>query len=326
MGQLSRATAMYGSADCIHALAASRRPPAHFQLSSLPPAPALPQAGDRATKKAQRAAARGVMRKSLKLLAGPLLEGSPALLPRALPLLLAALLVGPACGPKVAATAAKAARKLEHPLLAAVHGLALPREGEEDAEQGAGEAPKSAKKGGKKGGKAGAKEAAAEPSKAAADAAYNSRLVAALGSEAAGSPAAAAALTQLLVEAAGDGAAPGIARAEPLLLMAAHAAMQRGGPGAAALSLALVQQLQAQPVPPAVAAAAAADVLPSECFDESGVATGPLLERVVAGSLTAAGLRSAALLAALRAVPWADLAPRGGKVRGVGLAALWWRE
>lgn len=275
------------------------------------------QAADRATKKSERAAARGVMRKALKLLTGPLAESSPALLPRVLPLLMAALLVSPACGPKVVSTAAKAACKLEHPLLAGLRAMPLPREGEDDAEQPTvATAPKSAKKVGRKSERADAKgqQHAAEPNKAAADAAQNGRVVAALAGEAASNPAAAAAMVQLLADAASGQALPGIRTAEPLLLLVAHAAVGHGGTGATAICLAQVQELQAQPVAPAVAAARAAGPLPSECFEEGGTPTGPLLAQLVAGTLTVPNLRSTVLLAALRAVPWAELAPRDAKV------------
>ncbi|PRW61623.1 hypothetical protein C2E21_0211 [Chlorella sorokiniana] len=275
---------------------------------------AMQQASDRATKKSDRAAARGVLRKTLKLLMGPLVDSSPALLPRVLPLLLATLFVGPSCGPKVASTAAKAARKLEHPLLAGLRALPLPREGDDDAEQpAAAAAPKSAKKGSKKGERAGVKEQQAEHSKAAADAVHNARVVAALAGEAASNSAAAAALVQLLADAASGDVLPGIHAAEPLLLLLAHAAVRHGGPGAAAISLAQVQQLQAQPVAAAVAAALAAGPLPSECFEEGGTPTGPLLAQLAAGTLAVPSLRSTVLLAALRAVPWPELAPRGDK-------------
>lgn len=258
------------------------------------------------------------MRKALKLLTGPLVESSPALLPRVLPVLLASLLLSPACGPKVVSTAAKAARKLEHPLLAGLRALPLPREGDDDAEQpGAAAAPKSAKKAGKKGERANAKEQqqASEHSKDAADAAHNGRVVAALAEEAASSPAAAASVVQLLSDAARGEVLPGIRTAAPLLLLMAHAAVQRGGPGAAAISLAQVQQLQAQPVAAAVAESLAAGPLPSECFEEGGTPAGPLLAQLAAGTLAVPSLRSTLLLAALRAVPWADVAPRGDKVR-----------
>lgn len=302
-------------APLIHPL---KPPPSCQPTIKLPIANQL-QAGDRAGKKKARAEARGVARKALKLLAGPLLEASPSLAPRAAPLLAAALLVNQACGPKVAASAAKSARQLDHPLLVALKGLPLPREGGEEAEH---PAPKSAKKS-KKGAAAvadAAKEqqrsaAAEERRKTAADAAYNARVVAALASRAAAEPAAAATLVQLLTEAAA-GEQPGVGRAEPLLLMTAHAAVQLGGAGAAAVAAALLQQLQRQPAA-STATVAAVEALPRECFEESGVPTGALLERYISGQLTVPSLRSTTLLAALRAVPWADLAPRGsGKVRG----------
>lgn len=255
------------------------------------------------------------MRKALKLIAGPVLEDSPALLPRALPLLLATLLVSPACGAKVAATAAKVARGLAHPLLSALQGLPLPREGGEGEEQ---PAPKSTKKGSKKDDAKAQQRAAvaAERRNTAADAAYNARVVAALGAAAAKNPQAAAALVQLL---GGDvaGQQPGAGRAEPLVLMAAHAAVHADGAGSAAVASALLRQLQAPPAEGVV------DALPQECFDESGVPTGTLLERFIGGQLSTPALRSTAVLAALRAVTWADLAPRGGKVcRDPGMVAL----
>ena len=300
-------------------------------LSLLPP-PEL-QAGDRATRKAARAEARGILRKVLKLLAGPLLESSPALLPRAAPLLLAALLVSQACGRKVAATAAKAARQLEHPLLAALQGLALPQEAEEGAQQqpaAAGKAKPSAKKGGKKAaGAAAAGEAkqqqqraaaAAAQHKTAADAAYNAQVVTALAGAAAADPAAAAALTQLLAEcsSSGEGSA---SSAEPLLLMTAHAAVQQGGQGSAAVAVSLLQHLQKQATAAEeqrqqwLQAGGASAVLPSECFETNGVPTGALLATFIAGQLSVPSLRATTVLAALRAVPWAALAPRGSKVR-----------
>lgn len=286
-------------------------PPDHF----LPPAALLhSQAGARDIKKRARADARGVARKAIKLLGGPLLEAAPALAPRAAPLLAAALLVSQGCGPKVAAAALQAACQLHHPLLSALRGLPQPRE------EGADEAPapKSAKKG-KKDEKAAAKEAqrAAERKTAAADAAYNARVVAALASRAAGEPAAAATLVELLSD-AGAGELPGATRAEPLALLVAHAAVQQGGAGGGAVAVAMLQQLQKAPASAAAAAAVAADALPAECFEgDSGVATGALLERFAAGQLSSASLRCTTLLAALQAAPWAQLAPRGNAtVRG----------
>ena len=122
--------------------------PAHPISCHSPPAPH--QAGDRGAKKAARAESRGVARKVLKLLSGPLLASEPQAPPRALLLVLASLLVGPACGRKVAASALKAARALEAPLLAGLRGLAATAEA---AEEAAGRQPK-ARKGGKKGDKA----------------------------------------------------------------------------------------------------------------------------------------------------------------------------
>ena len=282
------------------------------------------QSGARDIKKRARADARGVARKALKLLAGPLLEAAPGLAPRAAPLLAAALLVGPGCGPKVAAAALKAARQLDDPLLSALQGVPLPRDDDGGADADAAPAPTSAKKG-KKDDKAAAREAqrAAERKKAAADAAHNARVVASLAARAAAQPAAAAALVRLL-EAAGAGEVPGAARAEPLAHMVAHAAVQQGGTGGGIVAAALLQQLQKSA---ATTAAVAAEPLPAECFEASGVPTGALLERFAGGQLSGASLRSATLLAALQAAPWSELAPRGHAVvreerAGAGCCAL----
>lgn len=276
------------------------------------------------------------MRKVLKLLAGPLLEGSPALLPRAAPLLLAALLVSQACGRKVAATAAKAARQLEHPLLAALQGLALPQEADEEAQQqpaAAGKAKPSAKKGGKKAAGAGAAAeakqqqqqqqraaAAAAQHRTASDAAYNAQVVTALAGAAAADPAAAAALTQLLAECSSGGGEASASLAEPLLLMTAHAAVQLGGQGSAAVAVSLLQHLQKQATAAEeqrqqwLQAGGASAILPSECFEANGVPTGALLATFIAGQLSVPSLRATTVLAALRGVPWGSLAPRGSKV------------
>jgi hypothetical protein len=271
------------------------------------------------------------VRKVLKLLAGPLLESSPALLPRAAPLLLAALLVSQACGRKVATTAAKAARQLEHPLLAALQGLAFPQdEAAEGAQQqqpaAAGKAKPSANKGGKKAAGAGAEAkqqqqraaAAAAQHKTAIDAAYNAQVVTALAGAAASDSAAAAALTQLLAECSSGEANASLA--EPLLLMTAHAAVQLGGQGSAAVAVTLLQHLQKQATAAEeqrqqwLQAGGASAILPSECFEANGVPTGALLATFIAGQLSVPSLRASTVLAALRTVPWGSLAPRGSKV------------
>lgn len=268
------------------------------------------QAGERSAKKAQRAEARGVARKVLKLLGGPALAGAPQLLPRVLPLVLSALLVSPACGRKVVATAVKVARGLGSPLLAGLEGLQLPRdEAEGQQEETAGKGGKG-KAAGKKAAAEAARDAAqaaaaAERRKAAAEAAYNARVVAALGAQAASSPAAAAEICQAL-EGTGSGE-PGAAAARPLLLMAAHAAVHAGGEGATVVAAALLRQLRAP-----AGAFQPAEPLPKECFDASGVPTPAFLAR---GGHSADALLSSALLAALRQAPWQALAPHGTTVR-----------
>ncbi|KAL4423978.1 hypothetical protein ABPG75_001279 [Micractinium tetrahymenae] len=270
---------------------------------------ALQQAGERSARKAQRAEARGVARKALKLLTGPVLAGAPQLLTRVQPLVLSALLVGAACGRKVVATAVKAARRLDSALLAGLQGLQLPQNEADGQEQEAAGKGSKGKKGGKKAAaaeaaqEASAAAAAAERRRSAADAAYNARVVAALASQAASSPAAAAELCQLL-SSRGSGES-GAARAEPLLLLAAHAAVHAGGEGTAPVAAALLRQLQAP-----AGAFQPAEVLPKECFDASGVPTPAFLER---GACSADALLSTALLAALRGAPWQTLAPHGSE-------------
>ncbi|KAL4421861.1 hypothetical protein ABPG77_001343 [Micractinium sp. CCAP 211/92] len=265
---------------------------------------AVQQAGERSAKKAQRAEARGVARKALKLLTGPALAGAPQLLPRVLPLVLSALLVSPACGRKVVATAVKAARGLDSPLLAGLQGLQLPQDAAEGQhEEAAGKAGK-AKKGGKKAEAAqdaAQAAAAAKRRKAAADAAYNARVVAALGAQAAGSSAAAAELCQAL-DSSGSGE-PGAAGARPLLLLAAHAAVHGRGEGAQAVAAALLRQLRASD-----GAFQPADPLPKECFDANGVPTAAFLAR---GGHSGGALLSSVQLEALREAPWQALAPSG---------------
>lgn len=269
------------------------------------------QAADRKTGKAQRAEARGVMRKVLKLLAGPLLEKNPEQAPRVLPLVLSTLLITQACGHKVAATAAKLASQVGSPLLASLRGLALPLEAGPVGTEAA-----KAHKGSKKAAAAVATAAAGDAAgvagqqaNAAAGAAYNARVISALGAHAASSQAAAEELSELLLSCSSSAVGCGAGRAEPLLLLVAHVSLRAGGQGAAKVAAALLQQLQDKH-----AAVELSGALPKECFDHDGVPTAALLSCFMGNQLSMPSMRSTLFLAALHAVPWDTLAPRSGQV------------
>lgn len=258
-------------------------------------AAALAGAARKDAKKADRADARGVARKIIKLLAGPFAEGHPEDLDRVVELVLSAVLAAPHTRRVAEAAARRGGRVGGHPLLAALAGADL--DGAQPAKAGP---PATAAKG-KRGGKTPKKAAppaapAGQGARGYDDAAHNRAVVEALARAVAADADAQAALGRLL-----GSTEP---RARGLALAVANAALRL--PGGAPLATQVLPRFTGDGAGPAEDAPA---------FDSvTGVLGGPALVALASGGLVPGRLEPAVALTALRLLPTQALKDMGTEV------------
>lgn len=259
---------------------------------------ALAAATVKEASKDDRADARGIARKVVKILSGPFVEQNPEYVDRAAALILTTVLSAPHTR-KVAENAVKRGKKVDHPLLRALANADI------DAANPTVPPPASTTKAkrGKTPQKAAAEETPAPSlgAKGYDDAAHNRAVVEALAREVATNADAQQALAVLLDSSEG--------RAKTLALVIANIAMKLDG--GAPLAGEVLKRFAAQDAA-VVSGAKNAD---TATFDtDSDVADDATMLAVATGALKPAHVQPAVVLTALRLLPSASLSSLGREV------------